>query len=132
METPTMKSKKHKFNVNRISSAKWEKGLRKEFEYRDLGIKNATENEFTAHVIRMAGVELKKPTGNHSHITNFQMFYVLEGNAKFYFEGEGEVSVSKGDCYYQPDGLVHDALYMSEDCEILEIATPAEFETKEI
>ena len=60
------------------------------------------------------------------------MFYVLEGNATFYFEGEGEISVSKGDCYYQPDGLVHDALYMSKDCEILEIATPAEFETIEI
>jgi len=121
---------KHKFSVSRSEKAIWKKGLRSEFEYRDLGIREATSNEFGAHVIRMTGNGLHEATGKHSHLTNFQMFYVLEGEAKFHFDNEGEITVRKGDCYYQPDGLVHDALYMSDDCELLEITTPADFETK--
>ncbi|MDG2312640.1 MAG: cupin domain-containing protein, partial [Alphaproteobacteria bacterium] len=108
-----MANTKHKFVVSRSENAIWKTGLRSEFEYRDLSIREATSNEFGAHVIRMTGNGLHKSTGKHSHITDFQMFYVLEGEAKFYFDNEGEISVKKGDCYYQPDGLIHDALYMS-------------------
>jgi len=125
-----MANKKHKFIVNRSEEAIWEKGLRSEFEYRDLGIREATSNEFGAQVIRMTEDGLHEATGKHSHLTNFQMFYVLEGEAKFYFDNEGEITVKKGDCYYQPDGLIHDALYMSDDCKLLEITAPADFETK--
>ncbi|MBC93727.1 MAG: cupin [Rhodospirillaceae bacterium] len=125
-----MANKKHKFIVNKSEEAIWEKGLRSEFEYRDLGIREATSNEFGAQVIRMTEGGLHEATGKHSHLTNFQMFYVLEGEAKFYFDNEGEITVKKGDCYYQPDGLIHDALYMSDDCKLLEITAPADFETK--
>ena len=125
-----MANAKHKFVVSRSENAIWKAGLRSEFEYRDLSIREATSNEFGAHVIRMTGNGLHKSTGKHSHITDFQMFYVLEGEAKFYFDNEGEISVKKGDCYYQPDGLIHDALYMSNDCELLEITAPADFDTK--
>ena len=125
-----MANKKHKFIVNKSEEAIWEKGLRSEFEYRDLGIREATSNEFGAQVIRMTEDGLHEATGKHSHLTNFQMFYVLEGEAKFYFDNEGEITVKKGDCYYQPDGLIHDALYMSDDCKLLEITAPADFETK--
>jgi mannose-6-phosphate isomerase-like protein (cupin superfamily) len=125
-----MPNTKHKFVVSRSENAIWKTGLRSEFEYRDLSIREATAHEFGAHVIRMTGNGLHESTGKHIHITDFQMFYVLEGEAKFYFEDEGEISVKKGDCYYQPDGLIHDALYMSNDCELLEITAPADFETK--
>ena len=37
--------------------------------------------------------------------------------------------MSKGDCFYQPDGIMHDALWMSKYCELLEIASPGKFET---
>ena len=126
-----MKTDNHKFIVKRANEAEWKQGLRSEFEYRDLGIREATGNEYGAHIIRMTGNGLEHSTGKHSHTTGFQMFYVLGGEARFYFEGAGEVTVTKGDCYYQPDGLVHDALYMSDDCELLEITTPADFETEE-
>ena len=125
-----MANKKHKFIVNKSEEAIWEKGLRSEFEYRDLGIREATSNEFGAQVIRMTEGGLHEATGKPRHLTNFQMFYVLEGEAKFYFDNEGEITVKKGDCYYQPDGLIHDALYMSDDCKLLEITAPADFETK--
>jgi len=126
-----MKADNNKFIVKRADKAEWTPGLRSEFEYRDLGIREATGNDYGAHIIRMTGNGLKHSTGRHSHTTGFQMIYVLEGEAKFWIEGEGEVTVSKGDCFYQPDGLVHDALYMSDDCELLEIINPADFETKE-
>jgi uncharacterized RmlC-like cupin family protein len=123
-----MSSSKHKFIVNRGDEAEWHKGLRSDFEYRDLGIKEATGGDFGAHIIRIAEPG-NHHTGAHAHTTGFQMIYVLEGSAKFWFEGEGEVAVSKGDCFYQPDGLVHDALWISDDCKLLEITAPGEFET---
>ena len=126
-----MKTDNHKFIVKRADRAEWTPALWPEFEYRDPAVREATGNEYGAHLIRMADGGFKQSTGRHSHTTGFQMIYVLEGEARFWFEDAGEVTVSKGDCFYQPDGLIHDALYMSDDCELLEIATPADFETKE-
>ncbi len=126
-----MKTDNHKFIVKRADQTEWTPGLRTEFEYRDLGIREATGNEYGAHVIRMADGGFKHATGRHSHTTGFQMIYVLSGEARFWIEDEGEVAVSKGDCFYQPDGLVHDALFMSDDCELLEITTPADFDTEQ-
>lgn len=125
-----MSSSNHKFIVKRAADAEWHTGLRSDFEYCDLGIKDATNGDFGAHIIRIAEPG-DHHTGAHSHTTGFQMIYVLEGKAKFHFEGEGEVAVSKGDCFYQPDGIVHDGLWFSGDCQLLEITTPAEFETVE-
>jgi mannose-6-phosphate isomerase-like protein (cupin superfamily) len=124
-----MSAKSHKFTVKHAKNAKWKQGLREDFEYRDLGIKEATRGQFGAHIIRIADPEADHHTGRHAHMTAFQMVYVLQGEARFWIEGKGEISVKKGSCFYQPDGLVHDALWMSPDCELLEIISPAEFET---
>jgi len=126
-----MKADNHKFIVKHVEEAQWKPGLRSEFEYRDLGIREATGNQFGAHVIRLADGGFHQSTGRHSHTTNFQMIYVLAGEARFWIENHGEMTVHKGDCFYQPDGLVHDALYMSDDCELLEITLPADFATVE-
>ena len=126
-----MTAQNHKFIVKHADEGPWKPGLREDFEYRDLGIRDATNGEFGAHVIRIAKPGVDHHTGAHAHATGFQMVYVLQGEAKFWFEGEGEVTVAKGDCFYQPDGLVHDALWMSDDCELLEITAPAEFATEE-
>ena len=124
-----MSADNHKFMVKHANSAEWTPGLRSDFEYRDLGIKGATNGEFDAHIIRVADPSVDHHTGKHAHITAFQMIYVLQGSARFWFDGEGEISVSKGDCFCQPDGIMHDALWMSGDCELLEIASPGTFET---
>ena len=41
-----------KFEHNLASEAVWTQGLREIFEYRDLGIKSATNGDYIAHIIR--------------------------------------------------------------------------------
>ena len=41
-----------KFTHNVADKAKWKPGLRKIFDYRDLGVKDGTNGDFIAHVIR--------------------------------------------------------------------------------
>jgi mannose-6-phosphate isomerase-like protein (cupin superfamily) len=103
-------------------------GLRPVFEYRDLGIRKSTGGKYGAHVIR-ARRRLGRPMGLHRHTLDFQMVYILKGWAKFYYAGEGEFTVRKGDCIHQPPGIHHDLLDYSRDLEMLEIVTPAAFAT---
>ena len=42
-----------KFCTARADDAQWTQGLRKFFEYRDLGISEATGGRYNAHVIRV-------------------------------------------------------------------------------
>ena len=68
-----------KFSVSHLRDAQFApRGLRSFFEYRDLGIKDATGGKVLAHVIRAKpGVE--GVTGAHFHRLDFQMFYVIHG-----------------------------------------------------
>ncbi|MDH3452790.1 MAG: cupin domain-containing protein [Gammaproteobacteria bacterium] len=103
-------------------------GLRSYFEYRDLGIKDATRGDFVAHVIRAR--EGCNATGNwHMHDCTFQMVYVLKGWARFEYDGQGEHIIREGDCVLQPAGIRHRELEHSEDFEVLEIVAPGDFDT---
>jgi len=53
-EAETMTPKKQKFMVKHSDNAEWTPGLRSDFEYCDLGIKDATDGKFDAHIIRIA------------------------------------------------------------------------------
>lgn len=121
---------KHKVMVRHAKDAKWENGMRGHMTYRDTGIAYATNGEFGALVMkpREPGVPIAHPK-KHVHNTGFQMVYILEGTARFWLDGLGEIKVEKGDCFYQPDNLLHQALEISDDLELLEITMPAEFET---
>lgn len=121
---------KHKVMVRHAKDAKWENGLRGHMTYRDTGIAYATNGEFGALVMRPRepGIAIAHP-GKHRHGTGFQMVYILGGSARFWLEGIGEIKVEKGDCFYQPDNVLHQALEISDDLELLEITMPAEFET---
>jgi quercetin dioxygenase-like cupin family protein len=107
------------------------RGLRSYFEYRDLGIKEATEGRVEAHVIRAAA---GKAFSNqpHLHRTQFQMVYVLKGWIEFEYEGQGVVRLEAGSCVHQPPGIRHRELGHSEDIEMLEIVLPAGFATEEV
>jgi len=121
-----------KFSTNIASEARYESGLRPFFEYRDLGIKDATHGKFRAHVVRV-----KKgsdhgdlhTTGLHQHHLDFQMIYVLKGWIRFTYEGQGEHTFRPGDCCLQPPGIVHNELDCSDDLELLEITSPGDFAT---
>ena len=121
----------HRFAVSRAKDAKFEPGLRGAFAYRDLAIKDATGGAFGAHVIR-ATAPCEGVTGRHRHSLGFQMVYVLQGNCVFWYEGQGEVAIEAGDCVYQPPGILHEVLFCSGDCELLEITMPAEFSTEAV
>lgn len=118
-----------KFSVSHLDESQFKAdGLRPFFEYRDLGIKGATNGRVLAHVIRARpGVPMKPE--RHHHEVQFQMVYVLKGWIRFHYEGVGEVTLKAGSCVNQPPGIRHTELGHSSDLELIEIVVPADFET---
>lgn len=122
--------KKQSFSLSRAKAAKFRKdGLRAFFEYRDLGIKEATHGRFNAEVIRAGTVKTYVPAGPHYHKLDFQLVYVLKGWVKFDYEGEGSFKLKAGDCVLQPPEIRHELTEFSKDMELLEITSPADFKT---
>ncbi|MEX0316821.1 MAG: cupin domain-containing protein [Ruegeria sp.] len=105
-------------------------GLRAFFEYRDLGIKGATQGKFGAHVIR-AVPGMESPGAWHSHDLEFQMVYVTKGWVVFEYEGQGEHTLRAGSCVLQPPGIRHREVRHSDDMELIEITAPAQFDTRD-
>jgi mannose-6-phosphate isomerase-like protein (cupin superfamily) len=111
--------------------AEWTPGLRKIFEYRDLGIKDATNGDYVAHVIRR-----NEQSGDegiqswHVHDCDFQLVYVLNGWATFEYEDQGERTIRKGDTVLQTPMIKHREIACSDDFEVLEIVSPANFATR--
>ena len=60
------------------------------------------------------------------------MIYVLKGWIRSEFEGQGEVTMRAGTAWLQPPRIKHTVLDYSDDCELLEIILPAEFDTVEL
>jgi quercetin dioxygenase-like cupin family protein len=119
------------FVVSHAEGAPFERGLRAFFEYRDLGIAQATEGRVVAHVIRAAaGTEFSSQP--HWHETTFQLVYVLKGWVEFEYEGQGRVRLEAGSCVHQPPQIRHREIGHSADLELLEIVMPADFKTVEV
>ena len=118
-----------RFNVSHLrDSAFRPDGLRPYFEYRDLGIREATAGQAVAHVIRARGGH--QATGEwHRHAVQLQLVYVLKGWVRFEYEGVGEVLLEAGSCVHQAPGIRHREIEHSADLELLEIVLPADFET---
>ena len=120
-----------KFSHNQAGEATWTPGLREIFEYRDLGFKDATSGDYVAHVIRHNGKKAKDEVQKwHVHDCTFQMVYVLNGWATFEYEGQGVRTIKKGDCINQRPGIPHREIACSEDFEVLEVVSPANFATR--
>ncbi|MEM6372251.1 MAG: cupin domain-containing protein [Pseudomonadota bacterium] len=105
-------------------------GLRPFFEYRQLGISDATGGKFGAHVIR-AVPGMESPGTWHCHHLDFQMVYVTRGWVVFEYEGQGEHILRAGSSVLQPPGIVHREVRHSDDMELIEITAPADFTTQE-
>jgi quercetin dioxygenase-like cupin family protein len=119
-----------KFAVSHPKDTKFEGGLRAFFEYRDLGIKEATAGRVDAHVIR--AVQGRPAVHQrHHHDVEFQLVYVLKGWIEFNYEGVGDVMLTAGACVHQPPGIRHTELGHSDDLEMLEVVLPANFATVE-
>jgi quercetin dioxygenase-like cupin family protein len=128
----TKKPAKQVFNVSHAATSKFKEGLRSYAKYRDLGMSKATGGLLQAHVIKM--VPPCKPeivSRRHFHDVEVQMIYVLKGWIRSEFEGK-EHTFRQGSAWLQPPRIRHTVLDYSEDCEMLEIILPAEFETVEL
>jgi len=126
----TKARKPQRFTVSHHREEDFDQGLRAYSAYRDLGIAPATGGMVQAHVIRMTkpftAEEVAIP---HFHDVDFQMVYVLKGWFQSEFEGEGVHTFYAGSCWIQPPGIRHTVRGYSDDCELLEIVLPADFET---
>ena len=121
--------KNQAFSISHADDGKYVgQGLRAFFEYRDLGIKGATQGKFGAHVIR-AVPGMESPGEWHTHDLDFQMVYVTQGWVVFEYEGEGEHVLRTGSCVLQPPGIRHREVRHSDDLELIEITAPADFTT---
>jgi hypothetical protein len=76
------------FTVTRARDARFERGLRTYYEYRDLGIKDATDGKIDVHVIRAVPGE-PFSSEPHVHRTTFQLIYVLKGWIELEYEEYG-------------------------------------------
>jgi len=114
--------------VSKAAEARFDAGLRGFFAYRDLGVRGATGGAFGAHVIRAVPGEGAKPEW-HAHALGFQLVLVLRGWVRFEYADIGEVLLEPGDSVLQPPGIAHREVAHSDDLELLEVVSPAEFET---
>ena len=115
--------------VTHAADASSDRGLRAFFEYRHLGIPQATEGKFGAHVIRAIPDTHSQPQW-HLHELDFQFVYILKGWVEFEYEDAGFVRLEAGSSVLQPPRIKHREIRHSDDIEILEITSPAEFVTK--
>lgn len=124
------KRKPQTFTFSHHRDEDFDAGLRPYSAYRDLGIAAATAGMVQAHVIRMTKpFETGEVDTPHYHDVEFQMVYVLKGWFQSEFEGEGVHTFHAGSCWIQPPKIRHTVRGYSDDCELLEIVLPADFET---
>jgi hypothetical protein len=123
---------KQRFVASHLKDAVFEQGLRSYSAYRDLGVAAATQGLAQAHVIRMIPpCDPAVVSKEHYHDVEFQLIYVLKGWFKGDYAGAGVITMEEGSCWIQPPRIKHTVLDYSDDCELLEIILPAEFDTVE-
>jgi hypothetical protein len=128
----TKRPAKQKFVASHLKDGGFVAGLRSYAEYRDLGIAPATQGLVQAHVIRMVPpCDPAVVSKEHYHDVEFQLIYVLKGWMKGEYAGAGVITMEQGSCWIQPPRIKHTVLDYSDDCELLEIIMPAEFDTVE-
>lgn len=131
VKTKVRSAPKQKFTVSHYREEDFKDGgLRSHATYRDLGIGAATNGMVQAHVIRHVRPAAHEGAGKlHYHDVQFQMIYVLKGWLTTEFEGQGAFTMREGTCWLQPPRIAHAVREYSDDCELLEIILPADFET---
>ncbi len=102
-------------------------GLRDFFQYRDLGVADATDGQVVVQLVK-ANKAPEEGTGWHYHDANYHVVVMLKGWAKFMYEDK-ETLVEAGDVVHQIPGIRHFLFDYSPDMEFLEVVGPAKFGT---
>ena len=124
-----MADTRHDVSIARADGAEFhDVGRRAQLEYRDLGVREATGGRHAANVMRTGGTG-ERMIPCHVHELDFQMVYILQGWVTLWFEGRGEVTLRRGDCCVTPGGVPHEVRGWSDDHQVLEITSPADYET---
>src|ERR1700693_636973 len=124
---------KQRFAVSHHREEDFQTALRRYAQYRDLGVAAATRGMVRAHVIRFVPpCDPQEVSKRHFHAVDFQMVYVLKGCIKTEIDGHGEILMRAGSAWIQPPRIEHVVLDYSDDCEVLEVILPADFQTVEL
>ncbi len=125
-------TQKQTFTVSHFDPAAFESGLRSYARYRDLGMAKATAGAAVAHVIKFVPPCTDEVRQWHTHAVQFQMIYVLKGWIETEIEGRPPEKMKMGSAWLQPPNIKHRVTNYSDDCEVLEVVLPADFETEMI
>jgi quercetin dioxygenase-like cupin family protein len=60
------------------------------------------------------------------------MVYVLKGELMFWYDGRGEETLRAGSVHLPPPGIKHSVVGWSDDIEMVEITSPAAYDTEEV
>ena len=120
---------KERYTSSHLANAHFESGLRPFASYRDLGFSAASNGKAVAHVIRFKPPVTDEVRTWHTHDVQFQMVYVLKGWIVTEMEGHAPEKMVVGSSWMQPPMIRHRVVDYSHDCEVLEVALPADFET---
>lgn len=130
---PKPAAKPQKVAISHYNNNDFETGLRSYAQYRDLGVVEASNGMVRAHVLRFTEpCDPKVVSKLHFHDTEFQMVYVLKGWVKTKLGHHEEITMREGSSWTQPPKIKHVINDYSDDCELLEIILPADFETVEV
>jgi mannose-6-phosphate isomerase-like protein (cupin superfamily) len=127
--TTTTKNPPQTFAFSHHREADFQEGLRSYAKYRNLGFDKATHGMAGAQVIRFVPPCTDEVRIWHTHDVEFQMVYVLKGWITTEMEGHEPEMMMAGSSWMQPPKIRHRVLDFSDDCEVLEITLPAEFDT---
>jgi len=94
-------------------------------DYQDIG-------RYDAKILRTGPGQGDRHIPRHLHKLDIQFIYVVKGWVRIWFDGTGEVTLTAGDRYVSPADVAHDVQDWSDDHEVLELTSPAEFETVEV
>jgi quercetin dioxygenase-like cupin family protein len=121
-----------KISVSHLQDDSWgARGRRSFFDYRDLGIGDATNGEYGFHVVRAKPGE-PATTNWHFHTCSVQVVYCLNGWEDLKFEDGQSVRLVPGSCLNIPPGAGHIEVSYSPDMEVLVFSSPAQIGTTPI
>ncbi|CAN5673051.1 cupin domain-containing protein [soil metagenome] len=122
-QKPSPKEAEQKVAHARAAEPVLVKGRREFFEYRDLGVAEASAGALRAQVMT-SSQGLSRPTGWHFHECDGQFIYMMKGWVDLEFEDGRTIRVEQGDSLFIPGYLRHNEIRTSQEMEILEVSTP--------
>ena len=129
VNTLTRPAEGMKLAISSAKDAHYVPGRRQFFQYRDLGVTEATRGKMRAQVTS-AKSAMDRETGWHYHTCDMQFVYILRGWVDLEFAGGQKARFGIGDSVMIPGGLPHQETATSEDLELIEVSVPAEMGTE--